>query len=505
MRLIASVALVALATACTSPSTDTAAAEGPSAASFPALAGADKCAAVTPAMLGATSASGKWVEEAGGLPGFCEVTGTLSPVAGSTIGVVYRLPASWNGKVLGFGGGGWVGNIALQTASEGLRKGYATLQTDGGHPIGNVWDNAWAANPEQAKDFSYRAIHEMTAAGKKLVASYYNQPHRRAYYQGCSTGGRMGLMEAQRYPDDYDLISAGAPVYTLQTQTSAVFRGQTFARNSGGFTAADLQLAQSAALAACDADDGLKDGLINDPRQCGWDPAQIRCSGAKTDSCLSAPQVTALRTAYDGLRAPDGEWAMLPMSRGGEAGWAAFVGTAGDGRDATNGGGLGGLLPLMFEQPPTLAELTLAQVIDVRRSEFARIYEARDPDLGPFFRSGGKLLLWHGESDPGPSPVATNDYFEAVLAQAPAARSQARYFLYPGVGHCAGGPGADQVRVLDALEAWDDTGQAPDTLIGTKANGALTRPHCAWPNVARYRGTGEANDPASWQCVARAS
>jgi feruloyl esterase len=499
MRIVATAALAALVAACTSQTAD-----GPSPASFPALAGADRCAAVTPAMLGASSASGKWVEEANGLPGFCEVTATLSPVAGSNIGVVYRLPASWNGKVLGFGGGGWIGNVALQTASEGLRKGYATLQTDGGHPIGNVWDNSWAANEEQAKDFSFRAIHEMTAAGKELVAAYYGQPHRRAYYQGCSTGGRMGLMAAQRYPDDYDLISAGAPVYTLQTQTSAVLRGQTFARNAGGFSAGDLQLAQTAALAACDANDGLEDGLINDPRQCRWDPAEIQCTGGKTERCLSAPQVAALRTAYEGVRAPDGEWAMLPMSRGGEAGWAAFVGTAGDGRDATNGGGLGGLWPIIFgNRPVDLAGMTLEDVMQVRRSAFAQMYEAKDPDLRPFFRSGGKLLLWHGESDPGPSPVATSDYFEAVLARAPAARSQARYFTLPGVGHCAGGPGASRVAWLDALEGWDETGRAPDVLLGGGPAG-MVRPHCAWPEVAHFRGSGGANDPASWQCVRRA-
>lgn len=501
MRLLASVALIALAAACTSPQAD----DGPSPASFPALAGADRCAAVTPAMLGATSASGKWVEETTALPGYCEVTATLSPTSGSNIGVVYRLPASWNGKVLGFGGGGWIGNIAVQTASEGLRKGYATLQTDGGHPIGNVWDNSWAANPEAAKDFSYRAIHEMTVAGKKLAAGYYGQEHRRAYYQGCSTGGRMGLMEAQRYPDDYDLMSVGAPVYTLQTQTSAVLRGQAFAKPGAAFSAADLQLAQTSALNACDADDGLKDGLINDPRQCRWDPAEIQCMGDKRATCLLPAQVAALRTAYEGVRAPDGEWAMLPMSRGGEAGWAAFVSTAAQ-PDPTNGGGLGGLWPLIFgNRPVDLPGMTLADVQTVRRSEFAQWYEARNPNLSPFFRSGGKLLLWHGESDPGPSPVATTDYFRSVLAVAPAASSQARYFLYPGVGHCAGGPGADQVDVLGALETWDDTGSAPDTLIGTKADGSLTRPHCAWPNVARYRGSGEPNDPASWQCVPRAS
>jgi feruloyl esterase len=500
MRLLASVALAALAAGCTTQANDRA-----SAGSFPALGSADKCAGVTPAMLGATSASGKWVEEANGLPGFCEVTATLSPAAGSNIGVVYRLPASWNGKVLGIGGGGWMGNTTIQAASEGLRKGYATLQTDAGHPAGNVWDTSWAVNPDAAKDFAWRGIHEMTVAGKKLVAAYYDQPHRRAYYQGCSTGGRMGLMEAQRFPADYDMISAGAPVYTLQVQNSAVLRNVTFAKGGGGFTAEDLALAQRSSLAACDEADGLKDGLINDPRQCHWDPGAIQCTGAKTASCLSAPQVTALRAAYDGVRAPDGEWAMLPMNRGGEAGWAAFVGTAGDGQDATNGGGLAGLLPLIFgERPVTLAGLTLDDVMAVRRSPFAQTYEAKDPDLRPFFRSGGKLLLWHGESDPGPSPVATTDYYQAVRARAPAASSQARYFLYPGVGHCAGGPGADQVPLLAALESWDETGAAPDVLTGTKTDGSLTRPHCAWPNVARYRGTGDANSPASWQCVARA-
>ena len=155
MRILASVALAGLIAACAPQASG-----GPGAASYPVLAGTDRCAAVTAAMIGGTSASGQWIEEKDGLPGFCEVTGTLSPASGSTIGVVYRLPASWNGKVLGFGGGGWIGDVAVRTAAEGLRKGYATMQTDGGHPIGDIWDNSWVANPEATKDFSYRAIAE---------------------------------------------------------------------------------------------------------------------------------------------------------------------------------------------------------------------------------------------------------------------------------------------------------------------------------------------------------
>ena len=499
-RTLATVALAALTAACTVQSQD-----GPGAGSYPAVAGADACAAVTPAMVGATSASGKWVPAAEGLPAFCEVTATLSPVAGSTIGTVYRLPASWNGKVVGFGGGGWAGNVAVQTAAEALRKGYATLQTDGGHSGGSVWDTSWATNPEALKDFSYRAVHEMTVAGKKLVAAYYDQPHRRAYFQGCSTGGRMALMEAQRFPGDYDAISAGAPVYTLQIQTSAIQRNQSFAKDNGGFTPADLQLAQNAAVKACDAQDGIADGLIADPRQCRWDPAEIQCTGAKTDSCLAPAQVAALRTVYEGARAPDGEWSMHPLSRGGETGWSAFIGTNGSGSDLSYSA-LETLFPLALGRAVDLRNFSMAEVQALRRTAFAEMYEAKDADLRPFFSRGGKLILWHGESDPGPSPVGTNDYVKAVQSRAPAEAARSlRYFLYPGVGHCAGGPGADQVELLDALDNWVEQGKAPEILIGTKRDGSLTRPHCAWPNVARYKGAGDANNPANWQCVPRPS
>jgi feruloyl esterase len=523
MRLVALVSLAALGAGCTANDVNQAAT--PSAANYPALAGADRCAAVTPAMLGATSASGKWVAEADGLPGFCEVTATLSPAEGSKIGVVYRLPASWNGKVLGLGGGGWAGNITLQAASEGLRKGYATFQTDGGHADTTIWNTSWAANPEALKDFSWRAVHEMTVAGKKLVSAHYDQPHRRAYFQGCSTGGRMALMEAQRFPDDYDAISAGAPVHTLQVQTSAIFRNQAFARNNGGFSPADLQLAQGAALEACDGQDGLEDGLINDPRQCRWDPAELQCSGAKTDSCLAPAQVAALRAVYEGAGHGKGGWAMHPLSRGGEASWSMFIGTDGSGADMSYSA-LETLFPIALGRPVDVRAFSAADVQALRNTPFAEMYEADDPDLRPFFAHGGKLLLWHGENDPGPSPVATTEYYEAVLDRGPPATrpgkyfpndytrevkrevsaiNQARYFLYPGVGHCAGGPGADLVPVLDALDSWAETGDAPEVLIGTKADGSLTRPHCAWPYVARYQGEGEPNEPASWQCVPRAS
>ena len=472
-------------------------------------ASAEDCAAFDASSLGAQNASTQWVDAAEEMPAFCEVMATLSPVEGSNIGVVYRLPANWNGKLLGLGGGGWAGNVTRMAARDGLSKGYAVMQTDAGNPGTDVWSNTWVAErPESAIDFSHRAIHQMTVAGKQLAADFYGQEHERAYFQGCSTGGRMALMEAQRYPEDYDAIIAGAPVYTLQVQTSAVFRNQTFAQGNGaaGFSEGDLQLVQRAALAACDAADGLEDGIINDPRACTWSPSSLQCSGEKTDQCLTRAQVSALEEIYSGRRASDGSWAMFPMSRGGEAIWSMFVGASGEGNDATGGGGLVNLFPLFFgNRQVDLSRFGDAEYLAVRSSGFANMYEADASDLSAFFEDGGKLLLWHGESDPGPSPVGSTDYARAVIAENPEASDQFRYFTLPGVGHCAGGPGADTVDYLAAMDEWVETGEPPERLIGGKRDNSLTRPHCAWPNVARYEGEGNPNDPENWRCVPRST
>lgn len=469
------------------------------------VAGPEGCAAVPASAFGGTSASGKWVaaDAAAGLPAYCEVTGTLSPVAGSKIGVVFRLPESWNGKMLGIGGGGWAGNVTLMAASDGLKQGYATVQTDGGHASTSPWENAWAADAEARIDFAWRAVHETAVAGKAMVAAWYGRPHQRAYFNGCSTGGRMGLMEAQRFPGDYDAIVAGAPVYTLQVQTSAVLRTNLFARPGAGFSKADTELVNRAVLAACDADDGLADGLVGNPRQCKWDPGVLQCAAGKTDTCLAPAQVTVLRMIYDGIRAPDGSWAMFPMSRGGEAAWSAFVPVGGEAPNGPNTGGSLTLAPYLFENDEVdYARMTPEQVLLARSSAFAKAYEAGNSNLSPFFAGGGKLLLWHGENDPGPSPVGSNDYAAGVVRNSPAAAaSQFRHFLMPGVGHCRGGPGADNVDWLAAIDQWVESGTPPETVIGRNDGSGLVRKHCAWPKSPRYDGSGEANDPANWTCT----
>jgi feruloyl esterase len=468
-----------------------------------AYTGPDDCAAMSAAAFGGTGGATTWVPADGkGLPAFCEVTGVVSPVQGSWITVTVRLPETWNGKLLGLGGGGWVGNPSLQGAADGLRKGYATAQSDGGHASTGIWDNLFFADSNARTDFSWRAMHEATVAGKKTVAAYYGRKHQRAYYQGCSTGGRMGLMEAQRFPDDYDAIIAGAPVYSLQVQTSATMRTNLFARPGAQFMPEDLALASKAVLAKCDENDGLKDGLVNNPRQCEWDPAEIQCTGAKRATCLAPTQVAALRQMYAGVRTPSGPWAMQPMMRGGESSWGIFIPVTGETPSAANTGGLFTLSPFLFgARPVDWNNFTAADAQFARDNDIAREYEATDADLRKFFKGGGRLLLWHGEDDAGPSPIGTTDYAGRVESTVSGADKRLRHFLLPGTGHCGGGNGAFQVDWLDTLDKWVSTGTAPDAVIGSRPDSPLVRKHCAWPRVVRYSGAGEANDPDNWLCV----
>jgi feruloyl esterase len=446
------------------------------------------------------------------LPAFCEVTGSVTPVPGSNIGVVYRLPDSWNGKMLGLGGGGWAGNTRLETAAPGLAEGYATAQTNGGHDVDNVWDTAWASNPEAATDFSYRAIHVMTDIGKSVVAKYYGRAQSRAYFQGCSTGGRQGLMEVQRFPSDYNGVVSGAPVYTLTTQTMSLVRNKTFARADASLTEAQLKRLNEAALAACDAQDGLADGIVTDPRTCKFDPAAAQCKDGGTGAdCLSKSQVAVVRSIYSGVKTAKGETASYPLTRGSEAGWSRFIATGAPATSAsfvngTAGAGLGGLRAIIFRNP----DFDLSSFDPdrdyrtVRASAFAKEYEAANPDISAFVKAGGKLLLWHGFDDPGPSPFATIEYFEGVQrttgSKVGPLDASARLFLVPGVYHCRGGPGADQFDAVAALDRWVEKGSAPEKLIATRADGALSRPLCVYPALPRYNGTGDPKSADSFSC-----
>ena len=449
------------------------------------------CAALSGAAFEATEVtSATMVAASETLPEFCEVQAVIRPVEGSEIGVVYRLPEDWNGRALALGGGGWMGNVALQTAAEGLSRGYATLQTDAGHTDGTGFDaSAWAINPDGSlnevkfEDFSHRAIHLMTERGKEFVEAYYGRPHERAYYQGCSTGGRMGLMEAQRYPDDFDGIIAGAPVYTFQTQTSALLRSVAFEAEGARLLPEHLELINTSVLAACDADDGAEDGILRDPRACEWEPSELQCmQGQVPETCLNPAQAAAVARVYEGEIA-GGAVASYPLEKGSETGWVRFVPSTEAGDPGTNSGGLyafrGPLLGADFDWNTFTAET----VADVRNSALAAVYEAGDPDISAYVANGGKLILWHGIYDPGPSMRGTIEYYEAAQEATPGGADATRLFLAPGVGHCRGGVGPDTVDWLTALETWVEQGQAPEELLATKADSDLSWNLCAYPKL----------------------
>lgn len=442
----------------------------------------------------------KFVAAATDSPAYCELTALISPTPGSRITAVYRLPEGWNGRMLGLGGGGWAGNILPATGAPALARGYATAQTDGGHPSTNAADVSWVKdNPDAVTDFSHRAVHLMTVAGKEVVARYYGRNAERNYFQGCSTGGRMALMEAQRYPEDYDAIIAGAPVYTLLTQTSPIVRDRIFKAPGAAIPAPLREKVNQQALAACDAQDGVNDGVVTDPRACKWDPASMQCpAGTSGENCLTAAQVAALRKAYTTTRGNGGRIANYALTRGGELTWAGFVPTTPGPRNPMNGS-LNELTPLILGNRTSETFDPARDQAAVHATPFAKEYEAANPDLRPFLARGGKLIMWHGFDDGGPSPFATIDYYESVK-RVSGADSAVRLFIAPGVGHCRGGPGADDFDLLSALEDWHEKNTAPVRIPARNRTSGNERPLCPWPALPAYLGNGDPKSAASYAC-----
>jgi feruloyl esterase len=453
-------------------------------------------------------------------PEFCEVVAILSPAAGSHIGVVYRLPTPWNGKILGYGGGGWAGNIRIETAALDLARGYATMQTDGGHPSPIPFDASWTApggKPNEAalNDYAWRAVHTMTERGKQLVSAYYGRPEQKAYFEGCSSGGRMGLMEAQRFPNDYDGIISGAPVYSLRVQLAEIYRDWIFAQPGAAITPAQIGLIHRAVLATCDEQDGLKDGILTEPGMCRFDPAVLKCGpGQAGDQCLTEPQITAVRREYEEVRGPDGQVDIFPFTRGSEPGWLQSINISADPAKTATARDLD-LRMVMFGDP-NFDFATFDPIRDTPRARsgaFAKYFEAVNLDLHPFLDKGGKLILWHGLDDQLPSPWGTVAYYKQVESTtgAPEVHKDVRFFLAPGVMHCGGGPGANSFDMVAALDTWVEHGDAPERIVGVRTRSPfgppdktpltpMSRPICAYPALPRYVGKGDPNDEHSFVC-----
>jgi feruloyl esterase len=439
-----------------------------------------------------------------GLPAFCRVGVTTSPVLGSEIKFEVWLPAEdWNGKFVGTGNGGFFGTIARHEMSDPLIKGYAVANTDAGHE-GGPSDTSFAlGSPEKLIDFGWRAIHEMTEKSKAIVAAYYGEHVRRSYWTGCSEGGREGLIEAQRFPGDYDAIFAGAPGHDLVPLAAQwVLIQQRLTDPNASLSVSKLPMLKEAAVSACDAADGVIDQVIEEPYTCSFDPVELRCAQGETQQCLMAQEIEAAREIYRGPVNPrTGEQIFPGPEPGSEPEWSSFLPSA---------------YPLgenyfrdFIMRDPDWDIFTFDFDADVTRAVSLDPGElmATDPDLSGFINRGGKLLLWHGWTDGLISPQSSIDYYNDVIAAMgeDSINDSLRLLMAPGIDHCGGAAYTTGFDPLAVLDEWVEQGKAPDRVIAIRPTGdgtLRTRPLCAYPSVARYVGTGRTDDAESFECAA---
>jgi hypothetical protein len=462
------------------------------------------------------------------LPAFCRVVAEAKPTADSDIKIEVWLPVSgWNGKLQGIGNGGFAGLIDYVQLSTSMSKGYAVTATDTGH-TGSPVDAGWAmGHPEKVVDFGHRGIHEMTRVAKEAVHAFYGKNPQRSYFAGCSDGGREALMEAQRYPEDYDGILAGAPAnnWTALLATAA-YDTQALTVDPASFIPpAKIATISAAVNAACDQLDGVHDGILNDPRQCHFDPATIQCKAEDSDKCLTAAQVTALKKLYEGTLDSKGHVVYpgyLPGAEEGEGGWGLWITGPAPAKSLMAFFGNGFFSGFVYEKADwDYRTFHVDAELKAANEKTAQALNATDPDLKSFQARGGKLILYHGWNDPAITALNTVNYHDSVIAKMGQkdVDSFARLYMVPGMQHCSGGPGPDSFgavgdlkfddppRSMDAsLEQWVEKGTAPSTIIASKYVGEdkvhpkMTRPLCAYPQSAKYKGSGDTADAANFVC-----
>jgi feruloyl esterase len=437
------------------------------------------------------------------LPAFCRVVATLKPTGDSDIKIEVWLPASgWNGKFQAVGNGAFSGAIAYPAMGRALARGYAAASTDTGH-VGNTASFA-LGHPEKLIDFGWRAVHEMTVASKTVVAAHFGAAPKFSYWNGCSAGGRQAMAEAQRFPADFDGIIAGAPGLDWTGRAAQAVRiAQTLEDNHAArLLQPQRQLLHRAVVEACDALDGVKDGLLENPTRCRFDPAALLCRSADESDCLSAPQVETARLIYSAVKNHETGREIAGLLPGSELGWTDTGWTA-----SARATGLDQFRFIVFANPAWTVRQFNAHA-DIARAEVVdgNTVNALEPNVKPFIDRGGKLIQYHGWSDSQISPGNSAQYYaRAVEASGGAAKVRRSYrlFLAPGMGHCAGGEGPNTFDMIPALEQWVEAGTAPDRIEASHATGGRvdrTRPLCPYPQVAVYQGSGSIDEAASFSC-----
>lgn len=430
-----------------------------------------------------------------GLPAFCRAALALRPSPGSDIRAEVWLPASgWNGKLQVVGNGGFAGTVSYPAMAAALAAGYATASTDTGHtgPSSNVF-----ATPDALVDFAHRAVHETAVAAKAVAASFYGNGPRLAYFNGCSTGGRQALTAAQRYPDDFDGIVAGAPATHTSTQAfGQIWFSQVLADPATALSRDQLALVNRAVLNACDAKDGAADGVLENPRACTFDPRQLVCTaGQDPAACLTPAQADGVRRIYDGPSNPrTGARLFAGLERGSELGWSAVpVGYAVD------------YFKYVVFKDPAWDPRTLnfdSHVVQAGQGD-GLVFDASDPDMSRFTARGGKLILYQGWAEPGIPPGNLVTYYEQIRKETAGAADAVRLFMVPDMGHCGGGNGTSTFDMVAALDAWREGGAAPAQVPASRVRDGRvdrTRPLCAWPATAVYSGSGSVDDTANFAC-----
>ena len=439
------------------------------------------------------------------VPAFCRVAGLIEPAI--RFEVWLPQPAAWNGRFQAVGGGGFAGVISYGAMIPNIQQGYVTASTDTGHVAGEL---DWLSDEGRLRDYGYRAIHEMTVKSKQVLQAYYARSANYNYFNGCSTGGRQGLMEAQRFADDYDGIVTGAPVnYFIATHYTQLWVALAAKPVSDTLlNPADLNVVNQAVLAQCDATDGVEDGVLNDPPSCDFDPGVLQCASGGSGQCLSAEQVTALRKIYQGPANPKTGEALHPgLVPGGELTWSLV------------GGSELASIPDEYFGRSVFGDtdwdwrhFDFDQDIRLAADKTAGVLDATDPDLSKFRDRDGKLILYHGWNDQVIFPAGTIGYYEDVAAKLESTpgrgidetRDFFRLFMVPGMTHCRGGPGANRFDAQAAIEAWVERGEAPAQIEASKTeDGAtlFTRPLCPYPQTAQFTGNGDSSRSANFVCM----
>ncbi|WP_441232101.1 tannase/feruloyl esterase family alpha/beta hydrolase [Tardiphaga sp. 215_C5_N2_1] len=443
----------------------------------------------------------------------CRVQMKTASAPGSGIKLEVWLPTDWNGKFVGLGGGGFEGGYSVATVllPSVVRGGYAGVMSDAGHDVAPHPE--WAVDaPVKVADYGHRANHLAAVIGKAVVAAYYGRATDRAYFSGCSNGGRDALMLAQRYPEDYDLIAVGAPANDFTgLMASFVEYGKILQAPDVNLSAPKLELLHQRAIAQCDAMDGVKDGLIAAPERCNFDPGVLQCPPREGGVCLRSSEIAAVKHIYAGVRTSTNDQVMPGLPIGSEYEWEAWL---------TKSGSLGAGMGLDFYRYMVLADpdwtpssFELDRDLAVARNKLGPVLDAVDVNLSQFLERGGKLLMYHGWDDAAIPARNSLKYFSAMQeASGELAPSQTRLFMVPGMAHCGGGRGPSMIGYLAELRRWDETGTASDRLIATQPDNILSvmlgletktmrsRPVCAYPRVARYKGDGSVENPDNYLC-----